>query len=199
MSFFLWSSIPDEPLLDLAERGTLTDPQILEQQVRRMLADARATALVDDFAAQWLHFRKVVDVLGDPLIFPNYDDNLIEAFRRETELFIASTLREDRSVLDLLRADYTFVNERLARHYGIPGVYGSRFRASHRPEHTATRRIARARRVVGAVIVPEPDVARSTRQMAAGYDSRGASTGASVRRAQSAGGALHRRQDGVGA
>ena len=128
LSFFLWSSIPDKPLLELAERGMLTDPTILEQQVRRMLADARATALVDDFAAQWLHVRRVADVLADPLIFPLWDDNLIDALRRETELFIGSTLREDRSVLDLLRADYTFVNERLARHYGIPGVYGGRFR-----------------------------------------------------------------------
>ena len=128
LSFFLWSSIPDEPLLDAAERGRLADPVILEQHVRRMLADARATALVDDFAAQWLHLRNLANVKADPQIFPQWDDNLKEGFQRETELFLASTLREDRSVLDLLRADYTFVNERLARHYGIPGVYGNRFR-----------------------------------------------------------------------
>ncbi len=128
LSFFLWSSIPDEPLLELAERGRLTDPLILEQQVRRMLADARAAALVDNFAAQWLHLRSLANVVGDPVVFPDFDDNLVQAFRRETELFLASTLREDRSVLDLLSADYTFVNERLARHYGILGIYGNRFR-----------------------------------------------------------------------
>jgi len=128
LSFFLWSSIPDELLLDLAERGTLTDPLILEQQVRRMLADTRARALVDNFVTQWLHLRSLPDVVGDPVVFPDFDANLVEAFRRETELFIGSTLGEDRSVLDLLSADYTFVNERLARHYGISGVYGSRFR-----------------------------------------------------------------------
>ena len=129
LSFFLWSSIPDERLLDLAERGELTKPAILEQQVRRMLADPRATsALVDDFAAQWLNLRRVGEVVVHPDFYPDFDDNLLEAFKQETELFVASTLREDRSVLDLLRADYTFVNERLARHYGIPGIYGSRFR-----------------------------------------------------------------------
>jgi mono/diheme cytochrome c family protein len=129
LSFFLWSSIPDERLLDLAERGQLTRPQILEQQVRRMLSDPRATdALVNDFAAQWLNLRRVGEVTVHPDFYPSFDDSLLEAFKRETEMFVASTLREDRSVLDLLRADYTFVNERLARHYGIPGIYGSRFR-----------------------------------------------------------------------
>jgi mono/diheme cytochrome c family protein len=129
LSFFLWSSIPDEPLIDLAERGQLTSPPIFEQQVRRMLADPRATsALVDDFAAQWLNLRRVGEVVVHPDSYPSFDDSLLDAFKQETELFVASTLREDRSVLDLLRADYTFVNERLARHYGLPGVYGSRFR-----------------------------------------------------------------------
>ena len=129
MSFFLWSSIPDEHLIDIAERGQLTSPLVLEQQVRRMLADPRATAaLVDDFAAQWLNLRRVGEVVVHPDSYPSFDDSLLDAFKRETELFVASTLREDRSVLDLLRANYTFVNERLARHYGIPGIYGSRFR-----------------------------------------------------------------------
>jgi mono/diheme cytochrome c family protein len=129
LSFFLWGSIPDNELLDLAEKGKLSDPGVREQQVRRMLADSRATqSLVDGFAAQWLHLRKVPDVLADPLLFPSYDDNLIQSFYKETEMFVASTLAEDRSVLDLLRADYTFVNERLATHYGFPGIYGSRFR-----------------------------------------------------------------------
>jgi hypothetical protein len=129
LSFFLWSSIPDEALLDAAERGELSKPAVLEQQVRRMLADARATsALVDDFAAQWLNLRRVGEVVVHPDAYPDFDDNLLDAFRQETQLFIASTLREDRPVADLLRANYTFVNERLARHYRIPGIYGPRFR-----------------------------------------------------------------------
>ena len=136
LSFFLWGSIPDEALLDAAEAGRLTDPAVLDEQVRRMLADPRARSLVDDFAMQWLHLRNLEDVKGDPVPFPDFDDNLVEAFRHETTLFLASTLREDRSVLDLLDADYTFVNERLARHYGIPGVYGSRFRRVPLPDLT---------------------------------------------------------------
>ena len=134
LSFFIWSSIPDDTLLDVAERGQLTDPRMLEQQVGRLLADARADALVNNFATQWLHLRNLADVRGDPVPFPDFDDNLVEAFRRETELFLTSTLREDRSVLDLLRADYTFVNERLARHYGLPGIYGARFRRVTLPD-----------------------------------------------------------------
>ena len=134
LSFFLWGSIPDEPLLDVAERGTLAEPTVLEAQVRRMLADPRARSLVGDFAAQWLHLRNLEDVTGDPVPFPDFDDNLVEAFRQETTLFLASALAEDRSVVDLLDADYTFVNERLARHYGIPDVYGSRFRRVALPD-----------------------------------------------------------------
>ena len=128
LSFFLWSSIPDDELLDLAERGTLNDPDVLAQQVRRMLADARGTALVENFAGQWLHLRNIEGVYPDPLVFPEFDENLRDAYQMETELFIESLLREDRSILDLLRADYTFVNERLAEHYGIPNIYGNRFR-----------------------------------------------------------------------
>ena len=129
LSFFLWSSIPDAALLDAAEHGELAKPAVLEQQVRRMLADPRATsALVGDFASQWLNLRRVDEVVVHPDFYPDFDDNLLAAFKQETELFIASTLREDRSVSDLLRADYTFVNERLARHYKIPGIYGTRFR-----------------------------------------------------------------------
>jgi hypothetical protein len=135
LSFFLWSSIPDEPLLELAEHGSLTDPKILEQQVRRMLADPRASeALVSDFAAQWLNLRRVPEVVVDPRFYPNFDENLLQAFQQETEMFVASTLQEDRSVLDLVNANYTFVNERLARHYGIPGIYGSRFRRVNLPD-----------------------------------------------------------------
>src|SRR5438876_9011813 len=135
LSFFLWSSIPDERLLALAERGQLTNPSVLEQQVRRMLADPRSTdALVNNFAAQWLNLRRVGEVTVDPDRYPNYDGSLLQAFKRETELFVASTLREDRSVADLLNANYTFVNERLARHYGIAGIYGSRFRRVTLPD-----------------------------------------------------------------
>ena len=136
LSFFLWSSIPDEHLLALAERGQLTNPVTLEKEVRRMLADPRATdALVNDFAAQWLNLRRVEEVVVDPDKYPNYDESLLQAFKSETELFVGSTLREDRSVSDLLDANYTFVNERLARHYGIPGIYGSRFRRVNLPNH----------------------------------------------------------------
>jgi mono/diheme cytochrome c family protein len=129
LSFFLWSSIPDERLLDLAERGQLGNPQTLEKEVRRMLADPRALdSLVNDFTAQWLNLRRVAEVIVDPEKYPNYDESLLQGFQRETELFVGSTIREDRSVIDLLNAGYTFLNERLARHYGIPGIYGSRFR-----------------------------------------------------------------------
>jgi uncharacterized protein DUF1592/uncharacterized protein DUF1588/uncharacterized protein DUF1585/uncharacterized protein DUF1595 len=128
LSFFLWSGIPDDELLDLAVRGKLKDPAILNQQVHRMLGDSRSKALVDNFAGQWLYLRNLQAVTPDSRIFPDFDDNLRDAFQRETELFFESLLREDRSVLDLLRANYTFVNERLARHYQIPDVYGSHFR-----------------------------------------------------------------------
>jgi mono/diheme cytochrome c family protein len=128
LSFFLWSSIPDDRLLDLAVAGKLKDPGVLEQQVRRMLADSRSKALVSNFAGQWLYLRNIRKVVPDPGVFPDFDENLRDAFERETELFLESNLREDRSVLDLLNADYTFVNDRLARFYGIPNVYGSSFR-----------------------------------------------------------------------
>jgi hypothetical protein len=128
LSFFLWSSIPDDELLDVAVAGKLHEPAVLDRQVRRMLADARSRALVSNFASQWLHLRNLDSITPDMRLFPDFDDNLRQAFRRETELFFDSVLREDRSLLDLLRANYTFVNERLAKHYGIPHVYGSQFR-----------------------------------------------------------------------
>jgi hypothetical protein len=128
LSFFLWSSVPDDELLNVATKGTLHQPAILERQVRRMLADERADALVTNFAGQWLYLRNLAASSPDARLFTDFDDNLRQAFRRETELFFGSIVGEDRSVLDLLRANYTFVNERLARHYGIPNVYGSRFR-----------------------------------------------------------------------
>ncbi len=128
LSFFLWSSIPDDELLDVAIDGALRDPVVLEQQVRRMLADPRAKALVDNFAGQWLVLRNIRQAFPDPVAYPEFDESLRVALARESELFIEGQLREDRSVVDLLAADYTYVNERLARHYGIPDVYGSRFR-----------------------------------------------------------------------
>jgi hypothetical protein len=127
LSFFLWSTIPDAELLDLAERGTLKDPAVLQKQVARMLDDPRADSLVSNFAGQWLHLRNVETVKPDPVIFP-FDEALRQAFVTETALFVSSIFREDRSLLDLLSADYTFVNQRLAEHYGIPRVYGSQFR-----------------------------------------------------------------------
>ncbi len=128
LSFFLWSSIPDDELLAAAGRGELGTPEGLERQVRRMLADPRASNLVTNFAGQWLHLRNLESITPDMRVFPDFDDNLRQAFRQETEMLVESVLREDRSVLDLLRADYTYLNERLARHYGVPHVYGSRFR-----------------------------------------------------------------------
>lgn len=128
LSFFLWSSIPDDQLLDLAIAGKLKDPAVLEKQVRRMLADTRSEALVNNFADQWLYLRNLDNIIPDARLFPDYDDNLRKAMRRETELFVESIMREDRNVVDLLSANYTFLNERLAKHYGIPNVYDSYFR-----------------------------------------------------------------------
>jgi mono/diheme cytochrome c family protein len=128
LAFFLWSTPPDDELLKLASQGKLHEHSVLEQQVKRMLADNRADALVDNFAEQWLFLRNLKNSSPDPQIFPDFDDNLRQAMREETKLFFQSIVREDRSVMDLLNADYTFVNERLARHYGIPNIYGSQFR-----------------------------------------------------------------------
>ncbi|HEX7080174.1 MAG TPA: DUF1592 domain-containing protein [Gammaproteobacteria bacterium] len=133
LSFFLWSSLPDEELLGLAERHELSDPAVYEAQVRRMLADPRSHALVENFAGQWLFLRNLRSARPGVEEFPNFDENLRRSMRRETELFFESIIREDRNVMDLLTADYTFVNERLARHYGIPGIYGSHFRRIHVP------------------------------------------------------------------
>ena len=139
LSFFLWSSIPDDELLELAANGQLSDPPVLERQVRRMLTDRRSATLVTNFAAQWLHLRNMRRVTPNVNQFPEFDDNLREGFQRETELFIDSQLREDHSVADLVTANYTFINERLARHYGIPDVYGSRFRRVTLDEDTGRR------------------------------------------------------------
>ena len=135
LSFFLWSSIPDEQLLDLAERGRLRDPLVLEQQVSRMLGDARSTALIENFFGQWLLLRNMETVAPDTDAFIDFDENLRAALQRETELFVGGHVREDRSVLDLLRASETFLNERLALHYGIPGVYGNHFQRVTLPDN----------------------------------------------------------------
>jgi hypothetical protein len=128
LSFFLWSSVPDDELLTVATQGKLKDPAILQQQVKRMLADPKAESLVTNFASEWLFLRNLQSVNPASEDFPNFDDNLRQAFRQETEMFVGSVFHEDRNVLDLLTADYTFVNERLAKHYGIPNIYGSQFR-----------------------------------------------------------------------
>jgi hypothetical protein len=128
LSFFLWSSIPDDELLRVAEQGRLKDPATLDAQVRRMLADPKSQAIVDNFAGQWLQLRNVRNVQPNSDLFPDFDDNLRQGLKRETELFFESIMREDRPVLDLMSADYTFLNERVAKHYGIRGIYGSRFR-----------------------------------------------------------------------
>ncbi|MEQ1896873.1 MAG: DUF1592 domain-containing protein [Vicinamibacterales bacterium] len=128
LSFFLWSSIPDDQLLDVAVTNRLHQPDVLNAQVRRMLRDPRSTAFVENFAGQWLRLRNIKAAIPDTRMFPNFDDNLRIAFRRETELFFTSIIREDRSALDLIAADYSFLNERLARHYGVPNIYGSEFR-----------------------------------------------------------------------
>ena len=134
LSFFLWSSIPDDELLDAAIAGRLKDPRVVEQQVRRMLADGRSRALTTNFAAQWLFLRDLQVKFPDEILFPDFDGTLREAMARETELFVDSVFREDRSVIDLLTANYTFLNERLARHYDIPGVRGSYFRRVALPD-----------------------------------------------------------------
>jgi hypothetical protein len=128
LSFFLWSSIPDDALLNSAIRGDLSKPAVLDATIKRMLADPRGARFVSNFAGQWLQLRNLKNARPNSAIFPDFDDNLRQGFREETEMLFASVLAEDRSVLDLLRADYTFLNERLAKHYGIEGVYGSNFR-----------------------------------------------------------------------
>ena len=133
LSFFLWSSIPDDQLLELARQGRLRQPAVLDQQVRRMLADAKIERFVTNFAGQWLYLRNLKNQIPDSVGFPNFDDNLRQAFLRETELFVGSIVKENRSVIELMTADYTFVNERLAKHYGYPNIYGSQFRRVTHP------------------------------------------------------------------
>jgi hypothetical protein len=140
LSFFLWSSIPDDELIDVAAQGKLKDPAVLEQQVRRMLADPKSADLIANFTGQWLSVRSLRTVEPVVNLFPDFDDNLRAAFQREIELFFETIVREDRSVLDLLTADYTFVNERLAKHYGIANIYGAQFRRVTLPPELDMRR-----------------------------------------------------------
>jgi mono/diheme cytochrome c family protein len=140
LSFFLWSSIPDDELINLASQNKLHEPAVLEQQVHRMLADARSERLVVNFAGQWLNLRSLQSWFPIPGLFPDWDDNLRNAMRTETELFVGSVIHEDRSVVDFINANYTFLNERLALHYGIPNVYGSRFRRVELPPEFEMRR-----------------------------------------------------------
>jgi hypothetical protein len=128
LSFFLWSSLPDDELLDLVQRGELRNPGVLETQVKRMMLDSRSSGFIENFVGQWLYLRNLDGIYPDPAAFPEFDENLREAFQRETELFIDDQIRSDRSLRELLSADYTFVNERLAEHYGIPKIYGNRYR-----------------------------------------------------------------------
>jgi hypothetical protein len=128
LSFFLWSSLPDDELLDLVERRALRNPGVLEAQVKRMMMDSRSSGFIENFVGQWLYLRNLDGIYPDPASFPEFDENLREAFQRETELFIDDQIRSDRSLRELLSADYTYVNERLAEHYGIPKIYGNRYR-----------------------------------------------------------------------
>jgi len=159
LSFFLWSSIPDEELIEIASQGRLHDPDVLQQQVQRMFADPRSEAFIENFTGQWLNVRGMA--ASEPVVelFPDFDSTLRDAFREEIELFFASIIQEDRSILDLLTADYTFVNERLARHYGIPDIYGSQFRRVELgPEHDMRRGLLGK----GALLTITSDAARTS-------------------------------------
>ena len=181
LSFFLWSSIPDDQLLDLAEKGKLQDPAVLEQQVRRMLDDPRSNSLVSNFAGQWLYIRNLAQQKPDPDAFPEFDESLRQAFQHETELFFQSILREDRSVLELLDANYTFLNQRLAEHYGIPNIYGPQFRQGD-ADRSQPRRPAGTGQHPHGDVVSQPDVGGAARQMDSGQPAGLAAAAAAARR-----------------
>ena len=183
LSFFLWSSIPDDQLLDAAIAGKLHEPLVLERQVRRMLADDRSEALVTNFADQWLRLRNLDSITPDMRLFPDFDDNLRQAFRKETELFFESVLREDRSVLDLLSANYTFLNERLAKHYGIPQRVRHAFSASRARRGQLAGRTASARQRSDGDVLRDEDVAGPSRQVRPRQFPGGASPAAAAGRA----------------
>jgi Protein of unknown function (DUF1592)/Protein of unknown function (DUF1588)/Protein of unknown function (DUF1587)/Protein of unknown function (DUF1585)/Protein of unknown function (DUF1595)/Planctomycete cytochrome C len=154
LSFFLWSSIPDDELLDLANKGTLHEPAVLERQARRMLADPRSQAFTTNFAGQWLSLRRLKEIVPDSYLFPDYGDTLARAFQREAELFFDSILREDRSAIDLLTANYTFVNEPLAKHYGLPEVKGMNFRRVVLPDDSPRRGLLGKGAILASTALP---------------------------------------------
>jgi len=159
LSFFLWSSVPDEELVQVASSGRLRNEQVLEEQVKRMIADPRSSAFVENFVGQWLNVRGMA--ASEPVVelFPDFDSTLRDAFEREVEMFVASIIQEDRSVVDLLDADYTFLNERLAKHYGIPNVYGTQFRRVELgPEYEVRRGLLGK----GALLTTTSEAARSS-------------------------------------
>ena len=180
LSFFVWSSIPDDELLRLAEQGRLSEPSVLAAQLARMLADPKARALVDNFAGQWLHLRNVEDWTPDPERFADFDDAARHAFQRETTLFLEHIIREDRSVLELIDADYTFLNERLARYYGIEGVEGGYFR---RVSLAGTQRggIVTQGSVLMVTSYPTRHIAGAARQVGAGEPPGCTATAAAAR------------------
>ena len=183
LSFFLWSSIPDDELLDLAGRGTLHQPEVLERQVRRMLEDPRSHAIVENFVGQWLFLRNLPALGPDPYKDPDFDESLRRALRRETELFFESIMREDRSVVDLLDADYTFLNERLARHYGIPFVHGDHFRRVTLPEGSARGGLLGQGSILSVTSQPNRTAPGPAWEVDPGEHPRGVSTTAPPRRA----------------
>ena len=178
LSFFLWGTAPDADLIKAASLGTLRAPGGLEKQVRRMLSDRRSDALATRFASQWLRLQDLEKIHPDYLLYPQYDDTLSQAMRRETELFFDSIVREDRPVLDLLTADYTFVNERLAKHYGLPNVSGSEFRRV--PAAGVPARVARTGQHPDAHVGRRPDLAGAARQVGDGSAARHAAAAAAA-------------------
>ena len=184
LSFFLWSSIPDDELLNVATKGRLRDPKEFERQVRRMLADPKSDALITNFAGQWLYLRDLANVQTDA---KNFDDNLRQAFRRETELFFGAIVREDRSLLDLIDADFTFVDERLARHYGIPNIRGSYFRRIPLDAASPRRGLIGQGEYVDGDIGLHSNVTGLTRQMDSRESPRNAAAGAAAWRRNESG------------
>jgi hypothetical protein len=181
LSFFLWSQGPDDALLELAQTGTLHEPDVLERQVHRMLADERSRSLVTNFAFQWLGVRRLDAIDPDPRLYPTFDEDLRRAFTKEMELFLDSVLRSDTSVVNLLTANYTFANERLARHYGLPNVRGDQFRRVELRDPHRFRLVRQGQRADGDV-VSRSHVARAARRLDHGADPRGAAESAAARR-----------------
>ena len=182
LSFFLWSSIPDDELLNVAAAGKLKQPEVLEQQVKRMLADPRSESMVNNFAAQWLYLRDVDVKDPDLFVFREFDEGLRQSFEKETQLFLDSVLRENRSVIELLTANYTFVNERLAKHYGIPNIRGSRIPACHLPERQSPGRAAGTGQHPAADLVFDAHLAGAAGQIRSGESAGVAASSASAQR-----------------